>query len=171
MNYSLVNNRTQLPMILDLGCGDEKFEGSIALDLRRTRSVDIVADAHKLPFRDNSFDYVFSSHLIEHFSHRETESILREWIRILKHGGTIEIRCPDLRARALLFFLNPSWQNVRNIYGEQDYEGNQHRCGFAFKNLKSLLEACGISNVKRIKKGYKGLPFIPDCLNVMGKKK
>lgn len=158
-------------MILDIGCGDEKVEGAIALDMRKTKSVDILADARKLPLKDNVFDHVFCSHLIEHFSHRETESVLGEWVRVLKQGGTIEIRCPDLRARALLFFLNPSWQNVRNIYGEQDYEGNQHRCGFSYKNLKSLLILCGISNVKRINKGYKGLPFIPDCLHVVGKKK
>lgn len=106
--------------------------------------------------------------MIEHFSHREVRSVLVEWVRVLKRNGIIEIRCPDLRARALLFFLNPSWQNVKNIYREQNYVGNQHRCGFSFGLLKRLLESCGIRNVKRIFKGYKGVPFIPDCLHVKG---
>jgi predicted SAM-dependent methyltransferase len=157
-------------MILDIGCGDNGPVEAIALDVRRTKHVDVLADARKLPFRDDAFDHVFSSHLIEHFSHKETKSVLQEWTRVLKTGGIIEIRCPDLRARALFFFLNPSWQNTRNIYGEQDYPENQHKSGFAFKSLKLLLEQCEISDVKRVIKGYKGLPFLPDSLHVLGRK-
>jgi hypothetical protein len=88
-----------------------------------------------------------------------------------KKGGVLEIRCPDLRARAFLFFLNPSWQDVRNIYGAQDYAGNYHKCGFSYGLLKDLLESCGIHKVKRVIKGYKGIPFLPDCLHVKGVKK
>ncbi|MBS7635567.1 hypothetical protein KEJ34_08850, partial [Candidatus Bathyarchaeota archaeon] len=97
-------------------------------------------------------------------------SILVEWVRVLKKGEELEIRCPDLRARAFLFFLNPTWQNVKNIYGGQDYEGNYHKCGFSYGLLKDLLKSCGIRDVKRIFKGYKGIPFIPDCLHVKGVK-
>lgn len=155
-------------MMLDIGCGENSKKGDIGLDLRKTRYTDIVADAHMLPFNDESFDNVHSSHLIEHLSHREVRNVLLEWIRVLKKNGTIEIRCPDLRARAFLFFLNPTWRNVKNIYGGQDYAGNYHKCGFSYGLLKSLLESCGIRKVKRIIKGYKGIPFIPDCLHIRG---
>ena len=154
--------------MLDIGCGERKKKGCIGLDLRKTSSVDVVADARMLPFRDEAFDYIYSSHLLEHFSHREVKNVLVEWVRVLKTGGTIEIRCPDLRARAFLFFLNPSWQNVRNIYGAQDSPENTHKCGFSFGLLKGLLESVGIKDVKRIIKGYKGIPFLPDCLHVKG---
>jgi predicted SAM-dependent methyltransferase len=123
-----------------------------------------------LPFSDESSDYIFSSHVIEHFSHREVSRVLAEWVRVLKKGGTIEIRCPDLRARAFLFFLNPTLQNVKNIYGGQDYAGDYHKCGFSYGLLKRLLESCGIRDIKRMIKGYKGVPFIPDCLHVKGVK-
>ena len=142
----------------------------IGVDLRKTESVDVVADARMLPFKNETFDYVYSSHVIEHFSHREVSKVLREWIRVLKKGGIIEIRCPDLRLRSLLFFLNPSWQNVKNIYGGQDYENNYHKCGFSYGLLREMLESCGIGKVKRVIKGYKGIPFIPDCLHVIGVK-
>jgi len=102
---------------LDIGCGERKKDNFIGLDIRKLPQVDIVADARKLPFRNEAFDYVYSSHLIEHFSHREVGRILAEWVRVLKKGGILEILCPDLRARALLFFLKPSWENVKNIYG------------------------------------------------------
>jgi len=155
---------------LDIGCGDNKRMGFIGVDIRRTKVVDVIADARKLPFRDCSFDHVHSSHLIEHFSHREVKNVLAEWVRVLKKGGILEILCPDLRARALLFFLNPSWQNVINIYGGQDYAGNYHKCGFSYGPLKELLKSCGIIKVKRVVKikGYKNLPFIPEDLHVKG---
>jgi predicted SAM-dependent methyltransferase len=155
---------------LDIGCGDNKRVGFIGVDIKRTKAVDVVADARNLPFRDCVFDHVYSSHLIEHFSHKEIKSVLAEWVRVLKKGGVLEIRCPDLRARAFLFFLNPSWQNVINIYGGQDYTGNYHKCGFSYNLLKDLLESCGIIKVKRVIKikGYKNLPFIPKDLHVKG---
>jgi len=157
--------------VLDIGCGESKLEGAIGIDIRRTKSVDIIADARHLPFKDEVFDHVYSSHLIEHFSHREVKDVVKEWVRVLTKGGTIEIRCPWLRVRALIFFLRPTWGNVKHIYGGQEHEGNFHKCGFSFNLLKELLEECGITKVRRVIKAYKGIPFIPDCLHVRGVKK
>ena len=157
-------------IILDIGCGKNKKECAIGLDFRKNSSADIIADAHQLPFRNESFNHVYSSHLIEHFSHREIKNVLTEWIRVLKKKGIFEIRCPDLRARAFLFFVKPSWQDVKNIYGAQDVLGNTHKCGFSYGLLKKIIEQGGIKKVKRIIKGYKGIPFLPDCLHVKGVK-
>lgn len=158
-------------IILDIGSGENKIEGAIGLDVRRIESVDIISDAHKLPFKDEVFDLIYSSHLIEHFSHREVKDAVKEWIRVLKKDGIIEIRCPWLRVRALIFFLRPTWKNVRNIYGGQEHTGNFHKCGFSFKLLKEVLDECGIIKVKRvIDRGYKGIPFLSD-LHVRGVKK
>jgi len=167
----MVNNHSKALLGLNIGCGENKRSGMIGLDLRRTVSVNVMADARMLPFKDRSFNYVFSSHLIEHFSHRQVAKVLGEWVRVLKKSGTIEISCPDLRARAFLFFLNPTWRNVKNVYGGQDYKGNYHKCGFSFGLLKHLLESCGVRNVKRVIKGYNGIPFIPECLHVKGVKR
>ena len=51
------------PLILDIGCGDRKIEG--AIDIRRTKDANIIADARYLPFKNEVFDHVYSSHLIE----------------------------------------------------------------------------------------------------------
>jgi len=91
-------------LILDIGCGDRKIESAIGLDIRRTKDANIIADARYLPFKNEVFDHVYSSHLIEHFSHREVKDVVKEWVHVLKKGGTIEIRCPWLRVRALIFF-------------------------------------------------------------------
>ena len=44
-------------------------------------------------FRDGVLDYVYSSHLLEDF--QDTESVLREWWRVIKPGGRLIIFCPD----------------------------------------------------------------------------
>jgi hypothetical protein len=98
---------TEEVIILEIGCGEKReYSDSLTLTLRKTPQVDVVADARALPFKDRSIDCLFSSHTIEYFSHIEVEDVVRERIRILKTGGIIEIRCPDLRARVLLFFIN-----------------------------------------------------------------
>ena len=155
---------------VDIGCGEGKRNGTIGIDFRKAIGVSIVADARWLPIQNEALDRIYSSHLVEHFSHREIERVLSEWIRCLKKGGLFEIRCPDLRARCFLFFLNPSYENVRKIYGAQDYFGNTHLCGFSYGLLKNLLERNGIAKISRVINGYKGIPFIPDSLHIKGTK-
>lgn len=54
----------------------------------------ISADAEELPFRDKYFDAVCSFEFIEHCSN--PEKVLSEMIRVLKPGGYIIIRSPNL---------------------------------------------------------------------------
>lgn len=160
---------TRNKWICEIGCGEKKImKDAIGIDIRKTKETDIIADARKLPFKSKCFDHVYSSHVIEHFSHREVKDVLNEWIRVLNEGGIFELRCPYLRARALLFALRPSWEDLRNIYGDQDYPENYHKCGFSYKLIKEVVMGLGIIKIKRVVKGYKGIPFIPDSLQILG---
>jgi predicted SAM-dependent methyltransferase len=156
-------------MILEIGCGEPKvYEHSLGLDIRKTTKTDIIADARRLPFEDGVFDLIFSSHSIEHISHRETRSTLAEWIRVLRPDGVIEVICPDLRARAAIFAARPTWDGVMKIYEDQDYPENSHLSSYSFGLLKGILISLGIGRIKRTVKGYKGIPFIPNSLHVRG---
>jgi predicted SAM-dependent methyltransferase len=158
-------------LILEIGCGDEKeYADSIGLDIRRTDKVDVIADARKLPFIEGCFGLIYTSHTIEHFSHREIRTIITDWVRVLKTGGTLEIRCPDLRARALLFFIRPSWDDVKNKYRSQDYPENLHKSGYSYGILKKVLRQSGIDGIRRVIRGYRGVPFLPDSLHIIGTK-
>ena len=53
--------------------------------------VDVVAPGHKLPFDDKSFDFVISSHVIEHFY--DPIEALQEWQRVARKY--IYIICPQ----------------------------------------------------------------------------
>lgn len=51
---------------------------------------------YPLPFADNTFDYVYSSHLIEHLAQQVCNRLLRECYRVLKPGGVLRIVVPDV---------------------------------------------------------------------------
>ena len=53
--------------------------------------VDVVAPGNELPFPDKSYDFVISSHVIEHFF--DPISALKEWARVAKKY--IYIICPN----------------------------------------------------------------------------
>ena len=159
-----------LSFVVDIGCGESKLEGALGIDLRVADSVDLVADGLNLPFRDGAVDHVFSSYLIEHYGHRVVEHVLIEWVRVLKRGGFLEIRAPNLRSRALLFVLNPTWHSIVQIFGEQDHLGNFHKSGFTKGILKDLVRSAGIVNIRDIFESYRGIPFIPRCIHVIGQK-
>lgn len=48
------------------------------------------------PFSDDSVDFVFTAHFIEHLDKHETVNLFKEVYRSLKPGGTIRILVPDL---------------------------------------------------------------------------
>lgn len=86
---------------LDIGCGPRKRSGFIGIDKYKLPDVDILCDFEKqnLPFKDESFDIVYTNHVLEHIVN--IEKILSEISRILKPGGKLQIGVPyagDLRA-------------------------------------------------------------------------
>jgi len=86
----------------DVGFGGDKIKkDAVGIDLAvpYTRTgkdkVDIVCDLskEKIPVPDNTYDYVYSSHLIEDFE--DTAGIIREFVRILKPSGNLVLVFPD----------------------------------------------------------------------------
>src|SRR3990167_1087350 len=56
---------------IDLGCGENKRPGSIGVDFRKMRGVDIVQNLTLFPWRNipsEVADVVMSSHLLEHIN-------------------------------------------------------------------------------------------------------
>lgn len=76
---------------LEIGPGPERLPGFETLNINRSPVTDHVGPAQNPPFPDNTFAEVYSSHCIEHVEWFEVEATIREWVRILKPGGVLEV--------------------------------------------------------------------------------
>jgi SAM-dependent methyltransferase len=94
---------------LDLGCGYNKYPGSIGVDIAPLKGVDVVADlnALPLPFADDSFDRVRITHVIEHLA--SITKTLEEVHRISKAGAVVEIVTPHHSDSS-------SWQDPTHVW-------------------------------------------------------
>lgn len=79
---------------LHLGCGKNKREGAVGVDVRPFPGVDVVHDLDKTPypFESSEFDRVVAEHILEHLD--DLIAIVEEIHRLLKPGGRLEIICP-----------------------------------------------------------------------------
>lgn len=70
-----------------------------------------------LPFEDNSVDYIYTSHFLEHVKKHEVINIIRECHRVLKTHGWIRIVVPDLKLLANKYIKNElSIEEFLNVF-------------------------------------------------------
>ena len=82
-------------LIVNIGSGTKRIRSDVLnLDILPLPNVDIVAEATKLPFRDNSLDMVISEATLEHLP--EPQKAIAEIRRVLKPGGLVYATAPFL---------------------------------------------------------------------------
>ncbi len=83
-------------LMLHIGCGGVYFPGWINIDINSEKA-DLKYDIkERLPYGDNTVDFIYSEHVIEHFNVEEGLRLLAEFYRILKCNGVVRIATPDL---------------------------------------------------------------------------
>lgn len=162
-------------LVLHVGCGavgvgrlHPQFQGpgwrEIRLDIDPDSRPDIVASMTDMPaIGDASVDAVWSSHNLEHLQHHEVPLALAEFIRVLRPGGLLLVRLPDLQKIAELVaadrldeaaYVAPSGPitPLDMIYGHSPSlaRGNQfmaHRTGFTPTTLLKFLVHAGFVDI------------------------
>lgn len=79
---------------LNLGCGEDIREGFLNMDIVKGRGVDLIHNLNKFPwpFKDNQFEVVYASHVLEHVD--DLVETMAEIHRILKPNGKLIVRVP-----------------------------------------------------------------------------
>lgn len=94
--YSKAKNKNKKHRKLEIGPGPNRIKGFETVNILWGRNIDYVADASKaLPFPNDCFSLIYASHILEHVPWYKVHSTIREWNRILKPGGIIEIWVPN----------------------------------------------------------------------------
>jgi ubiquinone/menaquinone biosynthesis C-methylase UbiE len=130
-------------MNLNLGCGYNKIEGYIGVDIDASVNPDIIADlSQRLPFEDNSIDNIICEQVLEHI-HNYPE-LIKEVHRILKPEGIVKFSVPKFPCIAsiadpdhvrffvsetFMHFCNPKWFNPSNFRykGLFNWEGSEEK--------------------------------------------
>lgn len=88
----LMKHKDAHALVLDLGCGTSApyakyFPNRIGFDAVSGGGVDIVGDAHRLPFENDKFDVILCTEVLEHI--HSPEIAISEMKRVLKRQGKL----------------------------------------------------------------------------------
>jgi SAM-dependent methyltransferase len=111
-----------------------------------------VADVRALPFRDASFDAIYSMGTIEHFE--ESENAVRQMARALRPGGRVVLGVPNRHDP----FLRPAL--VAALYQLGLY-GYGYEKSYSRRQLRALLHRAGLEVVDET-----GILFLPGWLRM-----
>lgn len=149
---------------LNIGCGNSKIvEDFRGLDVRSTPITEYVTPAYDLSlFEDESIDAIYSRHTLEHLTQEEARRALKEWCRVLKVGGTVQIIVPDLIYHARQFLVAYKNNDTKNLehamasfYGWRDISRggaaeDSHKWGYTEKSLLTSIKTSGFSKSFRL---------------------
>ena len=135
--------------VLDAGCGSslivQSLNNAIGMDynyaklrfLRRHEIPLVNGSAFALPFKDESFDCVISSQVIEHIPY--DESVFSEMCRVLRTGGRLILGTPD--------YATIGWRIIEPIYGFLMPGGykDEHITHYTLERLREILARHGIA--------------------------
>ena len=160
---------------LEIGPGRKRIDGFETVNVIKTPVTDHVADARALLFADDgTYDLIYASHVIEHIPWYETIDALKEWLRVLKPGGALEVWTVDAYkvAKALVDYEDEGlWHKKDNwtrhgvdtdpylwcagrifAYAGKDGEDsvNWHRALFTRRHLMNCFLNAGFESVRAL---------------------
>ena len=158
---------------LEIGSGPAPVAGYEHLDIDPAfPHLEYVCDIsnQKLPLADETFHEILMSHVIEHIPWRKLPHVVKELYRVLKPGGQILLRTPDLQfiveryirgkttpehpgdeaaMREVFGTLGPSQWAIIKLFSGQDYLSNFHYVCFDRQSLEQLFLHHGFASVDK----------------------
>jgi predicted SAM-dependent methyltransferase len=152
--------------------------------------------AKGLPFKDNSVDYVYTSHMLEHLNQEKANFVLEECYRTLKKGGGLRVIVPDLGLFVEEYIRGKQAKDATatdrlikslGLHGSRSpkpfldrlVSGKGHQWMYDFESLAHRLSGIGFKDVKRCQPRQGEVPDLhlldegelhPDSLYIEAKK-
>lgn len=140
---------------LNLGCGLDKRDGYLNVDINSSHNPDVTSDVLKLDFLPKKFyEEIIAHDVLEHLQRTSTRRALLHWASLLQLGGKLSLRVPSvlLIAKALndpnnqTLELQELW--IQSLFGTQAYSGDFHFTTFTEVILRSYLSQTGFQVTK-----------------------
>jgi predicted SAM-dependent methyltransferase len=160
----------QAPVHLVFGCGATRYPHWTGIDCYFGSAADVLLDLRRpLPFPDESTDFCFSEHFLEHLYPDEGIAHLREVARILKPGGVYRIVVPDvvkffqkyLEQDQEFFKLAFPWAQrpMQALYDVANW-GGRHRNILDLAELEFMAKQSGFSHAVTSEAGASSYPIL-----------
>lgn len=146
--------------LLHVGCGCERIQGWINIDLLQLPSVDVVADASKtLPFRGAKA--IFAEHFLEHLRIDDALQFLVNAHQALARGAWMRLSTPNVEWTLATHY--PSWSDSSKkitdvLMLNKGFRGWGHQFLWNGPALERALGATGFDLIRRCKYGVSALP-------------
>ena len=168
--------------VLHVGCGSWRpgalhpdYEAGgwreVRLDINPDAKPDIVASMTDLgPVDSNSVDAVWNSHALEHLYAHEVPIALAEFLRVLRPGGHVFMRMPDIKRAAELIVQNGPMSTAYTspsgpitpldiLYGHRasiarGETGMAHKTGFTQESIAQHLASAGFVKVRALQNKF-----------------
>ena len=141
------------PLLLHLGCGYERKDAWVNVDLV-PGNVDLFWDLRNgIPFPDGSVDAIFHEHLLEHLHKLDGLRFSVECLRVLKPGGVLRVVVPDAGSAIRGYvqdgdrYGGPFPTGLMAI--ESLFYNDRHVSMFDSETLVLLLRAAGFGEVQQ----------------------
>lgn len=125
---------------ISIGCGQKAEEGFIGLDNVFYGHNVIWEASKKLPYQDDSAEFIKAHNFIEHIERQKWQSVFNECWRILKKDGQLEIVVPNAERSLGLALSDPThlslWVNGTLKYLRGDRPRNSD---IGFKHWEVLI--------------------------------
>ena len=138
---------------INIGCGWRNFgKDWIHIDGGDYEHLDS-CDITNLPYKKDSVDLIYGSHVIEYFDRNEAKNLLKEWIRVLKPNGILRVAVPDFKEITSLYLFGdyPLENFLGPLYGKMEMKNKTiyHKTIYDFCSLKLTLKNLGMKDIKQ----------------------
>jgi predicted SAM-dependent methyltransferase len=151
----------------NVACGPQVEPGFVNMDLFAASPEVLRWDCRwSLPLRDDSAAGIRVEHFLEHLETREElPSFLADCRRALKPGGVLRVIVPDAQ-KYLEAYLRPDLDGFKalgfpvpfpddlparmDVVNHVFHQGEEHRSGYDFENLRHRLQTAGFADVRRM---------------------
>lgn len=146
-------NYRKYPLKLNLGCGFDKKPGYLNIDFQEFHSPDLVGDVRNLNMLPSDvYEEILAQDVLEHLPQIDIIPTLKEWQRLLRAGGVLKLRVPNLTGILELLERSKSIEDqeklIKCLFGTQAYEGDYHLSGFTTAIIKYYLKEVGFEDIE-----------------------
>jgi predicted SAM-dependent methyltransferase len=106
--------------------------------------------SYGIPLEDETADFVYSSHFLEHLERPVGKRLLEECLRVLKPGGVVRIAVPDLEYAWEMYKRGEKEKMIHDFFFAEEMTGfGRHRYAYDYDMLKTLLREMGFVEIRR----------------------